>query len=90
MNPSDFPKRILVAGGAGFVGSYLVDRLMLQGHQVTVLDNFFTGNKSNVEHWSGHPNFELFNHDVVNSFHIEGFFTYKFIFFFFNFQSNNL
>lgn len=44
-------KRILVTGGAGFVGSHLVDKLMQQGHEVTVLDNYFTGRKSNVEHW---------------------------------------
>eukprot|EP00123_Amoebidium_parasiticum_P013029 comp21719_c0_seq1/m.30700 comp21719_c0_seq1/g.30700 ORF comp21719_c0_seq1/g.30700 comp21719_c0_seq1/m.30700 type:complete len:403 (-) comp21719_c0_seq1:104-1312(-) len=59
-------KRILVTGGAGFVGSHLVDKLMAQGHEVTVLDNYFTGRKSNVEHWIGHPNFELIRHDVVN------------------------
>jgi putative NADH-flavin reductase len=44
-------KRILVTGGAGFVGSHLVDKLMQQGHEVTVIDNYFTGRKSNVEHW---------------------------------------
>jgi UDP-glucuronate decarboxylase len=58
-------KRILVTGGAGFVGSHLVDRLMLQGHQVIVLDNFFTGRKRNIQHWIGHANFELIRHDVV-------------------------
>jgi len=61
-----------VTGGAGFVGSHLVDRLMIEGHQVTVVDNFFTGRKSNVEHWIGHPNFEIINHDIVNSLYIEG------------------
>ncbi|KAI9138262.1 hypothetical protein BKA69DRAFT_1110143 [Paraphysoderma sedebokerense] len=64
-------KRILVTGGAGFVGSHLVDRLMLMGHEVIVLDNFFTGRKQNVEHWLGHPNFELVRHDVVDPFLIE-------------------
>lgn len=58
-------KRILITGGAGFVGSHLVDLLMKEGHEVTVLDNFFTGRKKNVEHWIGHPNFELVHHDVV-------------------------
>ena len=64
-------KRILVTGGAGFVGSHLVDRLMLLGHEVTVLDNFFTGSKTTVSHWIGHPNFELVRHDVVEPFMIE-------------------
>ncbi|KAL3997884.1 NAD dependent epimerase/dehydratase family protein [Acanthocheilonema viteae] len=64
-------KRILVTGGAGFVGSHLVDRLMLDGHEVVALDNYFTGRKRNVEHWIGHPNFELVHHDVVNSYLIE-------------------
>jgi UDP-glucuronate decarboxylase len=64
-------KRILVTGGAGFVGSHLVDRLMLLGHEVTVIDNFFTGFKTSVSHWVGHPNFELVRHDVVEPFMIE-------------------
>ncbi|KAI0347010.1 NAD(P)-binding protein [Trametopsis cervina] len=64
-------KRILVTGGAGFVGSHLVDRLMILGHEVTVLDNFFTGSKTTVSHWVGHPNFELVRHDVVEPFMIE-------------------
>eukprot|EP00158_Paraphelidium_tribonemae_P009881 Partr_v1_DN28990_c1_g1_i1_m25607 putative udp-glucuronic acid decarboxylase len=64
-------KRILVTGGAGFVGSHLVDRLMLMGHQVTVIDNFFTGDRRNVQHWIGHPNFELVRHDVVDPYMIE-------------------
>ncbi|BFZ00511.1 hypothetical protein BsWGS_03550 [Bradybaena similaris] len=64
-------KRILITGGAGFVGSHLVDRLMMQGHEVTVVDNFFTGRKRNVEHWIGHENFELLHHDIVNPLYIE-------------------
>ena len=64
-------KRILITGGAGFVGSHLVDRLMLLGHEVTVLDNFFTGAKTTVSHWVGHPNFELVRHDVVEPFMTE-------------------
>lgn len=66
-----FRKRILITGGAGFVGSHLVDRLMLDGHEVTVVDNFFTGRKNNIEHWIGHKNFEIINHDVVNPLYIE-------------------
>ena len=50
-------KKILVTGGAGFVGSHLVDKLMMEGHEVTVVDNFFTGQKKNVAHWIHHPNF---------------------------------
>lgn len=64
--PSDQKKRILVTGGAGFVGSHLVDSLMLDGHYVFVCDNFFTGRRSNIEHWLGHPNFVLITHDVVD------------------------
>jgi UDP-glucuronate decarboxylase len=69
--PQSGRKRVLVTGGAGFVGSHLVDRLMLLGHDVTVLDNFFTGSKTSVSHWVGHPNFELVRHDVVEPFMIE-------------------
>jgi hypothetical protein len=49
--------KILVTGGAGFVGSHLVDKLMMEGHEVTVVDNFFTGQKKNIAHWLHHPNF---------------------------------
>ncbi|RSH88309.1 UDP-glucuronic acid decarboxylase 1 [Apiotrichum porosum] len=69
--PNAERKRILVTGGAGFVGSHLVDRLMLLGHEVTVLDNFFTGSRTTVSHWVGHPNFEMARHDVVEPFMIE-------------------
>ncbi|EKM59593.1 uncharacterized protein PHACADRAFT_250192 [Phanerochaete carnosa HHB-10118-sp] len=69
--PPSKRKRILVTGGAGFVGSHLVDRLMVLGHEVTVLDNFFTGSKTTVSHWVGHPNFEMVRHDVVEPFMIE-------------------
>ncbi|XP_013785002.1 UDP-glucuronic acid decarboxylase 1-like [Limulus polyphemus] len=64
-------KRILVSGGAGFVGSHLVDKLMMDGHSVTVVDNFFTGRKINVEHWIGHQNFEMINHDIINPLFVE-------------------
>ena len=68
---SKYRKRILVTGGAGFVGSHLVDRLMKEGHEVTVIDNFFTGRKKNLAQWIGHPNFHLLNHDVVEQFMLE-------------------
>ncbi|XP_064394685.1 UDP-glucuronic acid decarboxylase 1-like isoform X2 [Halichondria panicea] len=64
-------KRILVTGGSGFVGSHLVDRLLLDGHEVYAVDNFFTGRKRNLEHWIGHENFELLNHDIVNPLMLE-------------------
>jgi hypothetical protein len=70
LRPSE-QQRILVTGGAGFVGSHLVDRLMLMGHEVIVMDNFFTGTKTNVQHWIGHPHFDLVRHDVVDPFMIE-------------------
>ncbi|MBA0743783.1 hypothetical protein Gogos_006437 [Gossypium gossypioides] len=57
--------RIVVTGGAGFVGSHLVDRLIARGDSVMVVDNFFTGRKENVMHHFGNPNFELIRHDVV-------------------------
>lgn len=60
-----------ITGGAGFVGSHLVDKLMLAGHEVIVVDNFFTGRKRNVEHWLGHENFELIHHDIVRPLYIE-------------------
>lgn len=59
------PFRVLVTGGAGFVGSHLVDRLIERGDSVIVVDNFFTGRKSNVKHHMGNPQFELIRHDVV-------------------------
>lgn len=57
--------RIVVTGGAGFVGSHLVDRLLARGDSVIVLDNFFTGRKENVMHHFGNPRFEMIRHDVV-------------------------
>ena len=60
-------KRILVTGGAGFVGSHLCDRLVEQGHEVLCLDNFFTGSRVNVRHLLDHPCFELIRGDVNES-----------------------
>lgn len=59
-------KRILVTGGAGFLGSHLCDRLVAQGHDVICLDNFFTSQKVNVAHLLSKPNFELIRHDVTH------------------------
>lgn len=55
--PDSVRKKIMITGGAGFVGSHLVDKLMMLGHEVIVVDNFFTGQKKNIEHWLHHPNF---------------------------------
>eukprot|EP00243_Klebsormidium_subtile_P002012 TRINITY_DN137_c0_g2_i1.p1 TRINITY_DN137_c0_g2~~TRINITY_DN137_c0_g2_i1.p1 ORF type:complete len:350 (+),score=114.85 TRINITY_DN137_c0_g2_i1:218-1267(+) len=63
--------RVLVTGGAGFVGSHLVDRLMKAGHSVIVVDNYFTGTKSNLKQWLNHPDFELIRHDVVDPLLVE-------------------
>ena len=58
--------RIVVTGGAGFVGSHLVDKLISRGDEVIVIDNFFTGRKDNLVHLFGNPRFELIRHDVVD------------------------
>lgn len=58
-------KRVLVTGGAGFLGSHLCDRLIEQGHDVLCVDNFFTGSKKNIAHLLRHPQFELMRHDVT-------------------------
>ena len=58
-------KKVLVTGGAGFVGSFLCDRLITEGHEVIAIDNFFTGSKSNLHQLENNPNFELIRHDIV-------------------------
>ncbi len=63
--------RILVTGGAGFLGSHLCDRLLKDGNDVICLDNFFTGRKSNIAHLHGRPDFELVRHDVIDPFKFE-------------------
>lgn len=63
--------RILVTGGAGFIGSHLIDRLMTQGHEVICIDNFYTGHKRNVLKWLGNPNFELIRHDITEPIRLE-------------------
>lgn len=64
-------KRILVTGGAGFLGSHICERLVDQGHDVICLDNFFTSQKSNVDHLLGRKNFELVRHDVIHPMWLE-------------------
>ncbi len=61
----DKPKRVLVTGGAGFIGSHLCERLTRDGHDVVCLDNFFTGTKGNISHLIERPNFELLRHDIT-------------------------
>ncbi len=64
-------KRILITGGAGFLGSHLCDRILAQGHDVLCLDNLFTGNKDNIRHLLGHPNFEFVRHDITQPIYLE-------------------
>ena len=59
--------KIVVTGGAGFIGSHLVDRLMESGHEVICIDNLYTGRKSNNSQWINHPNFQFIEHDVIDS-----------------------
>jgi UDP-glucuronate decarboxylase len=63
--------RILVTGGAGFIGSHLIDRLMKEQHEVICLDNFYTGTKQNISKWYGNPNFELIRHDITEPIRLE-------------------
>lgn len=64
-------KRILVTGGAGFLGSHLCERLLAEGNEVISLDNYFTGQKQNIVHLIGNPYFEMIRHDVTMPFYIE-------------------
>lgn len=63
--------RILVTGGAGFIGSHLIDRLMEQGQEVICLDNFYTGTRRNIVKWLGNPYFELIRHDITEPIRLE-------------------
>ena len=63
--------RILVTGGAGFIGSHLIDRLIEQGHEVICLDNFYTGTRRNIVKWLGNPYFELIRHDITEPIRLE-------------------
>jgi UDP-glucuronate decarboxylase len=68
MNPA---KRILITGGAGFLGSHLCDRLLNDGHDVLCVDNFYTSTRRNITHLLEHPNFELLRHDVTFPLYVE-------------------
>jgi len=63
--------RVLITGGAGFLGSHLCERLLNEGHDILCMDNFFTGRKVNIAHLLGNPRFELFRHDVIDPFKAE-------------------
>ena len=65
-------KRVLVTGGAGFIGSHLCERLVEAGHEVLCADNYFTGRRMNVAHLLGRPNFELMRHDITFPLYVEG------------------
>jgi len=64
-------KRILVTGGAGFLGSHLCERLLNEGNDILCLDNFFTGSKNNIAHLLGRPHFEVIRHDIINPIYLE-------------------
>lgn len=64
-------RKVLVTGGAGFLGSHLCDKLISEGHEVICLDNFFTGTRRNIRHLLNNPNFELMRHDVMNPIYAE-------------------
>jgi UDP-glucuronate decarboxylase len=63
--------RILITGGAGFLGSHLSEKLVVQGHHIICLDNFYTGNRNNIQHLLSNPNFELVRHDVTFPYYAE-------------------
>ena len=64
--------RVLITGGAGFLGSHLCDRFLAEGHTVIAMDNLITGKTANIEHLAGHKNFLFINHDVTNYIYVEG------------------
>lgn len=64
-------KRILVTGGAGFIGSHLSEKLLNEGNEVICVDNFFTGNKQNIIHLLDNPYFEIIRHDITFPLYVE-------------------
>ena len=64
-------RKNLITGGCGFLGSHLVDRLMQNGEEVICLDNYYTGQKKNIEQWLGNQRFELIRHDVIDPIKLE-------------------
>ena len=71
MSAPSLPRRVLVTGGAGFIGSHLCERLLGQGHEVLCVDNFYSSSRVNVEHLIAHPRFELMRHDVTFPLYVE-------------------
>ncbi|MGE5621520.1 MAG: UDP-glucuronic acid decarboxylase family protein [Candidatus Bathyarchaeota archaeon] len=65
------PRRVMVTGGAGFLGSHLCDRLVAAGHEVLCVDNFYTGTRANIAHLLPHPNFEVLRHDITFPLYVE-------------------
>jgi UDP-glucuronate decarboxylase len=71
MRHYDSIKRVLVTGGAGFLGSHLCERLLVEGHDVLCVDNYFTGRRANIAHLLGNPNFEVMRHDITFPLYVE-------------------
>src|SRR5689334_22408932 len=71
MRKYNLAKRVLVTGGAGFLGSHLCERLLAKGHDVLCVDNLFTGSRKNIEHLLSHPQFEFTRHDVTFPLYVE-------------------
>ena len=69
--PNRSPKRVLVTGGAGFIGSFLCERLVEEGHEVLAVDNYYTGRRSNIVHLLDRPNFEVMRHDITFALYVE-------------------
>ena len=65
-------KRVLITGGAGFLGSHLCDRFIKEGYHVIAMDNLITGDLKNIEHLFKHPDFEFYHHDVSKFVHVPG------------------